>query len=185
MTMPGKNPFPFAESIGAQVRDERTSRRLSDSKLAKSAGVSRRHLVELQKGANVTLSIVQKVMMALELRELSFGPVQRLTVPPTEVNAAAHRQQIATATQQIETGVALLLHGAAALRPTIPVASATSPTSATVSSELAAKAGSLIDEFGAYVRSLDSTDQVDALQRLASTLLLPPVRARKRKAKTA
>jgi transcriptional regulator with XRE-family HTH domain len=184
MTLPAsKNAFPFADSIGARVREERTRRQLSDNRLAKMAGVSRRHLVELQKGANVTLSIAEKVMVALDLQELSFAPERRLTVPAAGKDTAPVRQQLDRAAQQIDVGIALILNAASAFRKTTPAAAATPRPD--VNTDLAAKAASLIDDFGAYVRSLDSEDQVDALQRLASSLLIPPATGRKRKAKTA
>lgn len=175
-----RKPYPYADSIGAQVREERNRRNLSDSRLARIAGVSRRHLVELQKGANVTLSITEKVMAALEMETLSFSPDHRLTAPASKMNRAAYRQQIAAATEQMETGVALILTAASAFRQAAPGES----TPPSVSTELATKASALIAEFGNYVNSLDSEDKLEALQRLASSLLHPPA-PRKRRTKTA
>ena len=184
MTLPAtKNPYPYADSIGPKVREERTKRKLSDSKLAKLADVSRRHLVELQKGANVTLSVAEKVMEALELEEWPFpGGKRKLRLPAERADAATQRQQIEAAAQQLETGIALILRAATAFRRTAPE-TASKPRA--VSSELAAKAATLIDDFGAYVRSLDSEDQVDTLQRLATSFLIPSAPSKKRKAKTA
>ncbi|HEU4889300.1 MAG TPA: hypothetical protein VFV49_15550 [Thermoanaerobaculia bacterium] len=180
MTLPAtRNPYPYAASIGAQVREERTRRNLSDSRLARMAGVSRRHLVELQKGANVTLSITERVMAALEMEALSFSPDRRLTTPATGMASAIFRQQLEAATEQMETGVALILTAASAFRQTAP-GEWTAPT---VSTELATKASALIAEFGNYVNSLDSEEKLQALERLASSLLLPPTK--KRRTKTA
>ena len=182
MTSPAtRNPYPYVDTIGAQVRDERIRRNLSDSRLARMAGVSRRHLVELQKGANVTLSITEKVMAALEMETLAFSPDRRLTTPSTGMDPAAYRQQIVAATEQMETGVALILNAASTFRQAAPGESA----APAVSTELAAKASALIAEFGNYVNSLDSEDQLEALQRLASSLLLPPAATKKRRTKTA
>jgi len=182
MTLPAtRNPYPYADSIGAQVREERIRRNLSDSRLARLAGVSRRHLVELQKGANVTLSITEKVMAALGIETLAFSLDRRLTTPAAGIDRAAYRQQIVAATEQMETGVALILTAASTFRQAAPGES----TTPSVSTELATKASTLIAEFGSYVNSLDSEDKLEALQRLASSLLLPPAPARKRRTKTA
>jgi transcriptional regulator with XRE-family HTH domain len=182
MTLPAtRNPYPYVDTIGAQVREERIRRNLSDSRLARMAGVSRRHLVELQKGANVTLSITEKVMAALEMETLAFSPDRRLTSPAAGRETGAHRQQIAVATEQMETGVALILTAASMFRQAVPGES----TAPSVSTELATKASALIAEFGNYVNSLDSEDKLEALQRLASSLLLSPASTKKRRIKTA
>ena len=184
MTLPAKNPFPYADSIAVQVRDEKQRRDLSDRKLAKAAGVSRRHLVELQKGANVTLLIAEKVMEALELEELVFpGGNRRLAMTARQVDSAVRRQQQVDleAVGHIEAGVALILHGASVLRQ-----SHSEEPAATVKPELAAKAANLIADFGKYVRKLSSEEQMDALQGLFSeaSLTAPsPTPAKKRRVK--
>lgn len=184
MTLPAtKSPYPYANSIGPQVKAERTKRKLSDNKLAKLAHVSRRHLVELMKGANVTLNIAEKVMEALELEELVFpGGERRLRLPPDRADATIQRQEIEAAAKQLETGVALILRAASAFRRTAP-RTASEPKA--FGAELATKAANLIDDFGAYVRSLDSEDQVDTLQWFTSSFLIPSAATKKRKAKTA
>lgn len=173
--------YPYAKSIGAQVRDERTRRNLSDSRLARMAGVSRRHLVEMQKGANVTLSITEKVMAALAMENLTFGPDRGLTMSASGRDRANYRQQLVAATEQMETGVALILTAASAFRQAAPGESAVTA----VSTELAGKASALIAEFGSYVHSLGSEDKIETLQRLAFSLLCPQASTRKRRTKTA
>jgi transcriptional regulator with XRE-family HTH domain len=179
MTLPAsRNPYPYADSIGAQVREERTKRNLSDSRLARMAGVSRRHMVELQKGANVTLSITEKVMAALGMETLAFNADRRLTAPATGM-AAAYRQQVAAATEQLQTGVALILTAASKFRQAAPG----EPAKPEVNTELATKASALIAEFGDYVNSLRSEEKLETLQRLAFSLLQPPAPARRRRTK--
>jgi predicted transcriptional regulator len=181
MTLPAtKNPYPYADTIGAQVRDERNRQELSDNRLAKMAGVSRRHLVELQKGANVTLSVTEKVMEALELTAVQFKPSRRLTMSSVADDSATYRQRVAAASEQIQTGVALILSGATALRQSHQV------VPATVKPELAAKAARLITDFGKYVRNLDSEQQIDALHLIfTESSLTGPAPAKKRRKKTA
>jgi transcriptional regulator with XRE-family HTH domain len=184
MSLPAtKNPYPYADSIGPQVREERTRRRLSDSKLAKLADVSRRHLVELMKGANVTLNIAEKVMGALNLEELVFpGGKHRLRLPAESADAVLQREQLEEAAKQLEAGVALILRAVTAFRKAAPDA-----TSKRVPAEveLATKARSLADDFGAYVNSLDSDEKVATLERLAASLLLSHTKTKKRRSKSA
>jgi transcriptional regulator with XRE-family HTH domain len=61
--------------LGQTVRDARTKKRLTQDRLAKMAGVSRRHLAALEKGANVSINIVQRVASVLELTEIPLGEV--------------------------------------------------------------------------------------------------------------
>ena len=156
MTKPAENPFPFAETIGAAVRRAKQERALSDSRLAKLSGVSRRHLAELQKGANVTLSVAQRVMGALGLSELVFGPAQRL--------AAGDRNQMETAADRLEKSAILVMQAAGTLR-SITRGSNGSTENAT---GLAGKAASLTDEFIAQIAALSPEDKLVALQLLAS-----------------
>jgi len=59
--------------LGETVREARIRKNLTQAKLAKLAGVSRRHLAALEKGANVSVSILQRVAAVLELAEIQIG----------------------------------------------------------------------------------------------------------------
>src|SRR5687768_15035125 len=56
--------------LGQSVRDARLKKGFTQARLAKMAGVSRRHLAALEKGANVSVSILQRVAVVLELTEI-------------------------------------------------------------------------------------------------------------------
>jgi transcriptional regulator with XRE-family HTH domain len=56
--------------IGDTVREARLRKGLTQVHLAKLAGVSRRHLAALEKGANVSISILQRVATVLDLTEI-------------------------------------------------------------------------------------------------------------------
>jgi len=59
--------------LGDTVREARIRKGLTQARLAKLAGVSRRHLAALEKGANVSLSILQRVATVLDLTEINLG----------------------------------------------------------------------------------------------------------------
>ena len=59
--------------LGDTVREARIRKGLTQQRLAKLAGVSRRHLAALEKGANVSVNILQRVAQVLELTEIQLG----------------------------------------------------------------------------------------------------------------
>src|SRR5688572_1890368 len=59
--------------LGETVREARIRKDLTQAKLAKLAGVSRRHLAALEKGANVSVNILQRVAAVLDLTEIHLG----------------------------------------------------------------------------------------------------------------
>ncbi|HYH07078.1 MAG TPA: helix-turn-helix domain-containing protein [Thermoanaerobaculia bacterium] len=59
--------------LGDTVREARIRKGLTQQRLAKLAGVSRRHLAALEKGANVSVNILQRVAQVLELAEIQIG----------------------------------------------------------------------------------------------------------------
>lgn len=59
--------------LGETVREARIRKGLTQARLAKLAGVSRRHLAALEKGANVSINILQRVASVLDLTEISIG----------------------------------------------------------------------------------------------------------------
>lgn len=69
--------------IGDAVREARTTKGLTQARLARLAGVSRRHLAALEKGANVSINILQRVAGVLELTHIQLGGLV-LHSSPTE-----------------------------------------------------------------------------------------------------
>jgi transcriptional regulator with XRE-family HTH domain len=59
--------------LGDTVREARIRKGLTQARLAKLAGVSRRHLAALEKGANVSVNILQRVALVLDLTEIHLG----------------------------------------------------------------------------------------------------------------
>jgi transcriptional regulator with XRE-family HTH domain len=61
--------------LGESVREARLKKGLTQARLAKMAGVSRRHLAALEKGANISIGILQRVAAVLELKEIPIGEI--------------------------------------------------------------------------------------------------------------
>lgn len=56
--------------LGETVREHRLKKGLTQARLARLAGVSRRHLAALEKGANVSILVLRKVATVLDLNEI-------------------------------------------------------------------------------------------------------------------
>jgi transcriptional regulator with XRE-family HTH domain len=59
--------------LGTTVREHRLKKGLTQARLARLAGVSRRHLAALEKGANVSVLVLRKVASVLDLTEIQLG----------------------------------------------------------------------------------------------------------------
>jgi transcriptional regulator with XRE-family HTH domain len=68
--------------LGQIVRAARIKKGLTQARLARLAGVSRRHLAALEKGANVSVLVLKKVAAVLELTEIDLGEVTLKTTRP-------------------------------------------------------------------------------------------------------
>jgi transcriptional regulator with XRE-family HTH domain len=65
--------------LGDTVREARIKKGLTQARLAKLAGVSRRHLAALEKGANVSVNILQRVAAVLDLNEIHLADLSLST----------------------------------------------------------------------------------------------------------
>jgi len=73
--------------LGDTVRETRIKKNLTQAKLARLAGVSRRHLAALEKGANVSVLVLRKVASVLDLTEIQLGTITlRTTADSPAVN---------------------------------------------------------------------------------------------------
>jgi transcriptional regulator with XRE-family HTH domain len=68
--------------LGQTIRAARIKKGLTQARLARLAGVSRRHLAALEKGANVSVLVLKKVAAVLELTEIDLGDVTLKTTRP-------------------------------------------------------------------------------------------------------
>jgi len=95
--------------LGDTVREARIRKGLTQARLAKLAGVSRRHLAALEKGANVSVNILQRVAAVLELTEIPIGDLSfRSTEKERGVNLPLLTDTIREARVEAERAQAIL-----------------------------------------------------------------------------
>lgn len=70
--MPRANEYEHSE-VGKQFTEKLEALGLSQNKAANLAGISRRHLIEACRGANVTLHVVKRLMGALQIPTIRLG----------------------------------------------------------------------------------------------------------------
>src|SRR6185436_19610490 len=68
--------------LGQTIRAARIKKGLTQARLARLAGVSRRHLAALEKGANVSVLVLKKVASVLDLTDIDLGDVTLHTTRP-------------------------------------------------------------------------------------------------------
>jgi len=72
--------------LGDVVRETRIKKGLTQAHLARLAGVSRRHLAALEKGANVSVAVLRKVAAVLDLKEIQLGELSLRGSKPEKEN---------------------------------------------------------------------------------------------------
>lgn len=68
--------------LGDSIRAARVKKNLTQANLARKAGVSRRHLAALEKGANVSVNVLKKVASVLGLTEIDLGDLSLVAAAP-------------------------------------------------------------------------------------------------------
>ncbi|HVG24550.1 MAG TPA: helix-turn-helix domain-containing protein [Thermoanaerobaculia bacterium] len=94
--------------LGETVREARIRKNLTQARLAKLAGVSRRHLAALEKGANVSVNILQRVAAVLELSEIQIGDLSLRAADDRGVNVALLTDTIREARAEADRAQAIL-----------------------------------------------------------------------------
>ncbi len=94
--------------LGNTVREARIRKGLTQARLAKLADVSRRHLAALEKGANVSVNILQRVAAVLELTEITIGDLSLRANDDRGVNVPLLTDTIREARAEAERAQAIL-----------------------------------------------------------------------------
>lgn len=94
--------------LGESIKEARIRKGLTQARLAKMAGVSRRHLAALEKGANVSVGILQRVAAVLELTEIPLGGVALKSPDVPAVNVPLLTDAIREARADAERANAVL-----------------------------------------------------------------------------
>jgi transcriptional regulator with XRE-family HTH domain len=87
------------EPLSAYIRLRRTQRNLTQERLAKLAGVSRRQLALLEDGKNVSLLFLTKIARALEITDLPVGDL-RLRGVSAELTTLVQAADVLTRAKQ-------------------------------------------------------------------------------------
>jgi transcriptional regulator with XRE-family HTH domain len=157
-------------AVGAAIKETRNLRGLSIAKLAKATGVSRRHIAAMETGANVTLMILHRIMQGLHLAEVELDETAKVTATGEGLNPRvllAVADDLTEAAQRILHSCSMLRTYAEGKRP---------PTE---DDELTSRAANLIRNFSEQVRSSETAEKIENLERLVGTSRKPPVARRK------
>lgn len=138
--------------LGQALQRLKDARGITQARLAKIAGVSRRHVALALQGGNITISILKKIMAALQTETVSVGPVVTVSGSVAGMNPGV----LLSAAQQIEQGVTVIAAAAASLR-TYAHPPAAGPA-------LDPQAAALIDQFISRVQH-SGPDDLEALRR--------------------
>ena len=96
--------------LGDVVRETRIKKGLTQAKLARLAGVSRRHLAALEKGANVSVLVLKKVAAVLDLAHIQLGGLELHATDPAKngLNVAVVADAIREARTEVRRSEAVL-----------------------------------------------------------------------------
>jgi transcriptional regulator with XRE-family HTH domain len=148
----GSNMTGPHPELGQDLQRLKQARGITQARLAKIAGVSRRHVALALQGGNITVTILKKIMAALQAESIDLGPVMTASGSVAGMNPGV----LLHAAQQIEQGVTVIAAAAASLR-TYAVPPVAGPA-------LDPHAAALIDKFISRVQSSEPHD-LEALQR--------------------
>jgi len=96
--------------LGDVVRETRIKKGLTQAKVARLAGVSRRHLAALEKGANVSVLVLKKVASVLDLTHIQLGGLELRATETMKngVNVAVVADAIREARTEVRRSEAVL-----------------------------------------------------------------------------
>jgi transcriptional regulator with XRE-family HTH domain len=137
----------FYEQYGQTITKAMAEQGLSNRSAARLCGVSRRHLGVAQKGGNVSIALLVKIMTALHIAEVWIGPDARVRA---EIDDAAASPMIALAADHVEKAVKLAQTAMAILRTLSPAVAVDVEAD---NSDLILRASNLIQNFTDHVRT--------------------------------
>jgi transcriptional regulator with XRE-family HTH domain len=145
---PGKEfPMNYADDYGQKINEAMTRLHLSNRSAAKLSGVSRRHLSTAQKGGNVSINVMRKIMTAFRIREITIASDATIKV---SLGEQASMPMLDAAADQVERAVGLARNALAILRTLSPVVGIESGK--LDDADQIIRAAALIQEFTDHVR---------------------------------
>ncbi|HKS21197.1 MAG TPA: helix-turn-helix transcriptional regulator [Thermoanaerobaculia bacterium] len=157
---------PQHPELGAALKELKEKRGVSQSRLARIAGVSRRHVSVALGGGNITILILKKLMRALRAESVPIGELTTVTGELAGVDAAV----LVAVADQLDHGVETISAAATSLRmyskPAAP------PTTVN------AKAAALVCDFAARVHQINDPAELAAFERALDEALRSDTAAR-------
>jgi len=152
--------------LGAALKALKEARGVSQARLARIAGVSRRHVSVALAGGNITISILKKLMRALRAESIPIGELAAVSGDLAGVDAAV----LVAVADQLDHGIGTISAAATSLRmyskPAAP------PTSVN------AKAAALVCDFASRVHQINDPVELAAFERALDEALRPDTPAR-------
>jgi transcriptional regulator with XRE-family HTH domain len=170
---PLEEPLDLVRAAAIQIA--RVRRGLTQQRLARVSGVSRKHISAAERGKNISCDVLKKLMAALELAEVEFDDGKRVRTrrrgamePGAMVSVAEGLAALGQASRLIEEGVAKIQIALAAVEP---------------NADVNAKATDLIRQFTSHVRTR-TADQLEQVEEVVVDMLAGPITrsTRRRKA---
>lgn len=147
--------------LGAALKALKEARGVSQARLARIAGVSRRHVSVALAGGNITISILKKLMRALRAESIPIGELVEVSGELGGVDTSV----LVAVADQLDHGVDTISAVATSLRmyskPAAP------PTSVN------AKAAALVCDFAARVHRISDPTELAAFERALEAALRP------------
>ena len=155
---------------GEQLHEAREHRHLTKFRACKLSGVSRRHIGVAERGGNISLDVLRKLMLTYGMQEITIGP-ERLKVKLAPVANVAVLDAVA---DDLKTSIALAQQAMAAVEIfTSRVGKSTSTdTPPSEEGQIVVRGADLIGEFTNLVRSLaDHPERLAKLRKDVGTVL--------------
>src|ERR1051326_5630458 len=157
--------------LGAALKALTEARGVSQARLARIAGVSRRHVSVALAGGNITISILKKLMRALRAESIPIGELSAVSGELAGVDAAV----LVAVADQLDHGIGTISAAATRRMYSKPAAPPTSVN---------AKAAALVCDFAARVHQINDPVELAAFERALDEALRPdtparPMRSRK------
>jgi transcriptional regulator with XRE-family HTH domain len=144
---------PPHPELGAALHALKEKRGLTQVRLARISGVSRRHVALALAGGNVTITVLKKLMHALQADSIQIGEVERLG---TQLGNVSPSVLLAIA-EQIERGMTIAAGAAATLR--------TYAYPSGLSAPVHEKAAALVRDFTTHVHTISDPQRLAAIER--------------------
>jgi transcriptional regulator with XRE-family HTH domain len=180
--MASKVTYPKPE-FGQRLRAARQNAKFTIYRLSALAKVSRRTIHDIELGANISVVLLERLMLAMGLTSMDIS--ERISVRAAADPHAPTRAMIDAAAEEVERGVIFVQNAASMLRGMAGESTAAEGPAG----ESSEKVTSLINSFSAIVRSVSNPKALgeveDAVNLLAkkqsAAAAARPVRRRRKK----